>query len=73
MRGNSMMPCDAAALQAVDRHTLKQLRGSTAKGYAFDKVYSADETSDGIYDETVASLVENCFKVSAAGRKQPNT
>lgn len=62
-----MMSCHANLPQAVDRHTLKQLRGCTAKGYAFDKVYSSDETSDAIYDEAVASLVENCFKVRAAG------
>jgi uncharacterized protein YabN with tetrapyrrole methylase and pyrophosphatase domain len=54
----------------VDRHTLKQLRGSTAKGYAFDRVYPADETSDKIYDDAVAGLVENCFKVGV-GRRQP--
>jgi uncharacterized protein YabN with tetrapyrrole methylase and pyrophosphatase domain len=50
-------------LQAVDKSTLFQLRGQTAKGYAFDRRYGQSETSDHIYDECVSQLVENCFKV----------
>lgn len=50
-------------LQAVDRSTLLQLRGTAAKGYAFDKRFGQDETSSGIYDGCIKQLVESCFKV----------
>lgn len=50
-------------MMAVDKTSLFQLRGSTAKGYAFDRRYSPDDSSDKIYDECVANLVEGCFKV----------
>lgn len=52
-------------MQAVDRSTLMQLRGQTAKGYAFDKRYGPEHTSDNIYDDCVSQLVENLFKVCA--------
>lgn len=58
-------------LQAVDRNTLLQLRGQTAKGYAFDRRYGPEHTSDNIYDDCVSHLVDNLFKVSCrlvAGR-----
>jgi hypothetical protein len=51
------------SLQAVDKATLVQLRGRTAIGYAFDRRYGPDHTSDSIYDDCVASLVDNLFKV----------
>jgi hypothetical protein len=51
-------------LQAVDRNTLMQLRGQTAKGYAFDRRYGPEHTSDNIYDDCVCHLVDNLFKVS---------
>lgn len=53
-------------LQAVDKNTLLQLRGATAKGYAFDRRYGQDVTSDAIYDDCVAQLVEAVFKVSCS-------
>jgi hypothetical protein len=40
-----------------------QLRGNAAKGYAFDRRYPQDTTSDTIYEDCVSSLVESCFKV----------
>jgi hypothetical protein len=49
-------------LQAVDRNTLLKLSGATAKGYAFDKRYPQDSTSDDIYTDCIAQLVESCFK-----------
>lgn len=49
--------------QAVDKNTLIQLRGQTAKGFAFDRRYGAEHTSDSIYDDCVAQLVEGLFKV----------
>ncbi|PNW77017.1 hypothetical protein CHLRE_10g418950v5 [Chlamydomonas reinhardtii] len=49
-------------LSAVDKNTLLQLRGATAKGYAFDRRYGQDVTSDAIYDDCVAQLVEAVFK-----------
>lgn len=52
-----------AAMQAVDKNTLLQLRGATAKGYAFDRRYAQDAISDNIYEDCVGQLVENCFKV----------
>eukprot|EP00197_Chlamydomonas_leiostraca_P007072 CAMPEP_0202862124 /NCGR_PEP_ID=MMETSP1391-20130828/3279_1 /ASSEMBLY_ACC=CAM_ASM_000867 /TAXON_ID=1034604 /ORGANISM="Chlamydomonas leiostraca, Strain SAG 11-49" /LENGTH=276 /DNA_ID=CAMNT_0049541615 /DNA_START=52 /DNA_END=879 /DNA_ORIENTATION=+ len=55
-------PSRQVVLTAVDKNTLLQLRGATAKGYAFDKRYAQDVTSDSIYDECVGQLVENCFK-----------
>jgi hypothetical protein len=54
--------------QAVDKATLVQLRGRTAIGYAFDRRYGPDHTSDSIYDDCVASLVENLFKVRCGVR-----
>lgn len=60
----------------MDKNTLLQLRGATAKGYAFDRRYAQDVTSDAIYDDCVAQLVEAVFKVrcsaecySAAARR----
>lgn len=47
----------------MDKNTLLQLRGATAKGYAFDKRYGQEVTSDQIYDDCVAQLVEAVFKV----------
>ncbi len=47
----------------MDKNTLLQLRGATAKGYAFDRRYAQDVTSDAIYDDCVAQLVEAVFKV----------
>jgi hypothetical protein len=44
-----------------------QLRGNAAKGYAFDRRYPQDTTSDTIYEDCVSSLVESCFKVRATG------
>ncbi|PNH03015.1 Kinesin-like protein KIF27, partial [Tetrabaena socialis] len=46
-------------VRAVDKNTLLQLRGATAKGYAFDRRYGQDVTSDAIYDDCVASLGYN--------------
>lgn len=43
-----------------------QLRGSSAKGYAFDRRYGAEHTSDNIYDDCVKHLVDNLFKVGSA-------
>lgn len=40
-----------------------QLRGSAARGYAFDRYYSPGRTSDAIYDDCVSHLVDNLFKV----------
>jgi hypothetical protein len=63
-----MFALSAAAIysvvQAVDRNTLMQLRGQTAKGYAFDRRYGPEHTSDNIYDDCVCHLVDNLFKVS---------
>jgi kinesin family protein 4/21/27 len=42
-----------------------QLRGQAAKGYAFDRRYGPEHTSDNIYDDCVSNLVENFLKVSA--------
>jgi kinesin family protein 4/21/27 len=53
-----------SVLQAVDRNTLMQLRGQTAKGYAFDRRYGPEHTSDNIYDDCMCHLVDNLFKVS---------
>ena len=55
-------------MQAVDKNTLLQLRGKTALGYAFDRRYGADCTSDSIYDDRVHALVESCFKVQLSWR-----
>eukprot|EP00201_Polytomella_parva_P012750 CAMPEP_0175060814 /NCGR_PEP_ID=MMETSP0052_2-20121109/13239_1 /TAXON_ID=51329 ORGANISM="Polytomella parva, Strain SAG 63-3" /NCGR_SAMPLE_ID=MMETSP0052_2 /ASSEMBLY_ACC=CAM_ASM_000194 /LENGTH=664 /DNA_ID=CAMNT_0016326601 /DNA_START=242 /DNA_END=2232 /DNA_ORIENTATION=- len=49
-------------LSAVDRNTLIQLRGQTAKGYAFDKRYGQEVTSDLLYDDAIASTVDAIFK-----------
>ena len=54
----------ADVLQAVDRATLVQLKGATARGYAFDKRYSMDDSSDLIYKQCIEKLVENIFKVT---------
>jgi len=43
-----------------------QLRGSSAKGYAFDRRYGPEHTSDNIYDECVTHMVDNLFKVGTA-------
>jgi hypothetical protein len=53
-----------ASVQAVDKSTLMQLRGNSAKGYAFDRRYGAEHNSDNIYDDCVKQLVDNLFKVS---------
>ncbi|KIY91621.1 kinesin family protein, partial [Monoraphidium neglectum] len=55
-------PSRQVVLQAVDKETLMQLRGCTAKGFAFDRRFGVDQTSDDIYDNCVAGLVENLFK-----------
>jgi len=55
-------PTKQVVMMAVDKTSLFQLRGSTAKGYAFDRRYSPEESSDKIYDDCIGSLVENCFK-----------
>ncbi|EFJ50779.1 inversion kinesin InvA [Volvox carteri f. nagariensis] len=52
-------------LSAVDKNTLLQLRGATAKGYAFDRRYGQDITSDAIYEDCVAQLVEAVFKTGS--------
>eukprot|EP00878_Enallax_costatus_P039836 GHUV01045758.1.p1 GENE.GHUV01045758.1~~GHUV01045758.1.p1 ORF type:complete len:206 (+),score=60.09 GHUV01045758.1:119-736(+) len=49
-------------MQAVDKSTLMQLRGQTAKGYAFDRRYGPEHTSDNIFDDCVTHLVDNLFK-----------
>lgn len=49
--------------QAVDKNTLMQLRGSSAKGYAFDRRYDQEAISDNIYDDCISQLVEKVFKV----------
>jgi len=54
-----------AQQQAVDKDTLLQLRGCTAKGFAFDRRFGVDQSSDDIYENCVAGLVENLFKVGA--------
>jgi hypothetical protein len=62
-----------ATAQAVDRETLIQLRGCTAKGFAFDRRFGVDSSSDAIYDACVAGLVENLFKVGGARLSGANT
>lgn len=57
----------SCARQAVDKVTLLQLRGSSAKGYAFDRRYGPENTSDNIYDDCVTHLVDNLFKVCCQG------
>ena len=47
----------------MDKNTLIQLRGAGAKGYAFDRRFGQEDTSDMIYESCIAQLVENCFKV----------
>jgi hypothetical protein len=51
-------------LQAVDKNTLLQLKGAAARGFAFDKHYGMDDTSDQIFTDCVEELVNNIFKVS---------
>lgn len=63
-------PTNQVVMMAVDKTSLFQLRGSTAKGYAFDKRYNPEETSDKIYEECVANLVEGCFKVRYIGSQR---
>ena len=53
------------ALQAVDKNTLLQLKGHAARGFAFDKYYGMDDSSDRIFAEVVEALVDNIFKVRA--------
>eukprot|EP00983_Pelagomonas_calceolata_P041456 1138073-Pelagomonas_calceolata.AAC.1 len=77
----SLLACSLARVQAVDKNTLLQLRGKTALGYAFDRRYGPECTSDSIYDDRVHALVESCFKVGGnrgnlfplgkAGRSNP--
>jgi len=55
-------PTKQVVMMAVDKTSLFQLRGSTAKGYAFDRRYSPEQSSDSIYEDCVANLVESCFK-----------
>jgi hypothetical protein len=57
-------PTHSHALQAVDKNTLMQLRGNSAKGYAFDRRYGPEHNSDSIYDECVTHMVDNLFKAS---------
>jgi hypothetical protein len=85
MAGNSMllgvMPLNcmqrgaqnAVLLQAVDKNTLMQLRGNSAKGYAFDRRYGAEHNSDNIYDDCVKQLVDNLFKVYRTAHDRCNT
>lgn len=56
-------PRPAARAQAVDRDTLLSLRGCAAKGFAFDRRFGPECTSDDIYDSCVAGLVDSLFKV----------
>jgi pyruvate-formate lyase len=49
-------------VQAVDRDTLLQLRGAAARGFAFDKYYGMDDTSDKIFTDVVENLVDSIFK-----------
>ena len=51
------------ALTAVDKNTLLQLKGQAARGFAFDRHYGMDDTSDRIFKECVEGLVNNIFKV----------
>lgn len=53
-----------SALQAVDKNTLLQLKGQAARGYAFDRRYGMDDTSNDIFKDCVEGLVNNVFKVS---------
>ncbi|MEW5301559.1 MAG: hypothetical protein WDW36_004412 [Sanguina aurantia] len=55
-------PSKQVVLTAVDRSTLLQLRGTAAKGYAFDKRFGQDDNSDNIYEGCIKQLVESCFK-----------
>mmetsp|Transcript_2102 Transcript_2102/g.5351 ORF Transcript_2102/g.5351 Transcript_2102/m.5351 type:complete len:931 (+) Transcript_2102:94-2886(+) len=55
-------PTKQVVVTAVDKNTLLQLRGKTALGYAFDRRYGPECTSDSIYDDRVHALVESCFK-----------
>ncbi|KAI8464145.1 MAG: P-loop containing nucleoside triphosphate hydrolase protein [Monoraphidium minutum] len=55
-------PTRQVVLQAVDKDTLMQLRGCTAKGFAFDRRFGVDSSADDIYDSCVAGLVENLFR-----------
>lgn len=50
-------------LQAVDKNTLLQLKGAAARGYAFDRRYGMDDTSNQIFKDCVEGLVNNVFKV----------
>ena len=49
--------------QAVDRNTLLQLKGASARGFAFDKHYGMDDSSDKIFHDVVEDLVDNIFRV----------
>jgi len=51
---------------AVNRNTLMQLKGAPARGFAFDRFYSIDQTSEDVYADCVSPLVEACFKARAA-------
>ncbi|GMH43780.1 hypothetical protein BSKO_11714 [Bryopsis sp. KO-2023] len=55
-------PTKQVVLTAVDKGTLIQLHGQTARGFSFDRYYPPEGTSDAIYDDTVSKTVENCFK-----------
>lgn len=56
--------CDrCGAVQAVDKNTLLQLKGAAARGFAFDRHYSMDDTSDTLYRDLIEGLVDNIFKV----------
>lgn len=46
-----------------------QLKGHAARGFAFDKFYGMDDSSDRIFAEVVEALVDNIFKVRARPRR----
>lgn len=54
---------DCTASQAVDKNTLLQLKGASARGFAFDRHYGMDDTSDKIFADVVEDLVDNIFRV----------
>jgi hypothetical protein len=59
------MPFLDRPVQAVDKNTLMQLRGSAARGFAFDRRYDQHAVSDNIYDECISTLVEKVFKAGS--------
>ena len=53
----------------MDKNTLLQLRGTSAKGYAFDRRYDQEAISDNVYDDCIMQLVEKVFKVSSDAKR----